>query len=72
MAEYQARRAWRSPAVFALDNLDVRPANADSHGFNQDRAFTHIRLWNLFVPGGPGCFRFYSNRFHHVTSKVKI
>ncbi|MCJ7825506.1 MAG: hypothetical protein MUP44_11455, partial [Anaerolineales bacterium] len=70
--QHQARRARRSPAVFALDNLDVRPTDADSHGFNQDRAFSLIRLGHLFVPGGPGCFRFYCNRFHHVISKVKI
>ena len=54
MTEYEARLSRRSPAVLALDDLDVRPTNADGNGFHEDRTFMHIRLRNIFNRAVPG------------------
>ena len=51
MSQHQARLSRRRPAVFPLDDLDVRPADADGYRFDQDRALTQIGLRNIFVPG---------------------
>ena len=50
MPQHQAGFSGRRPAVFPFDDLDVGPADADSHGFDQDRALTHVRLREIFVP----------------------
>ena len=68
MSQHQARLSRRRPAVFPFGDLDVRSTDSGGNGFNQDRALAHIGLRKIFVPDCPGLFRFYSNRFHGVTS----
>ena len=72
MAQHEARLARRRPAVFPLDDLDVRSTDTDGDGFHEDRALAHIGLRKIFVPGCPGLFGFYSNRFHDVTSSLVL
>ena len=68
MSQHQTRLSRGRPAVLALHDLDVRATNADGNGLHEDRALMHIRLWKIFVPGCPGLFGFYRNRFHGITS----
>ena len=43
---------WRGPAVLALHDLDVGPANADRDGFDEDRPVAHVRLGDVFQACG--------------------
>ena len=49
--EHEARVPRRSPAVLAFRDLDVRPADADGHGLDEDRALTDVGLGNLLEAG---------------------
>jgi hypothetical protein len=66
MAQHEARLSGRCPAVFAIGNLDVGPANADGDGFHEDRSFAHIGLRNRLQKRAARFLWFYSNSFHLV------
>ena len=42
--EHQPALARRRPSVLALDDLDVRPADADRDGFDKHRPAAHVGL----------------------------
>ena len=58
-----------SPAVLALGDLDVRPADADGHGFHEDRALAGVGLGDVLEPGGPGLAGLDCDRLHDVASR---
>jgi hypothetical protein len=71
MAQHQALLSRRRPTVFPRDDLDVCPTDPDGHCLHEDQALMHIRLRKILVPGCPGLFRFYRNRFYGITSRSK-
>ena len=68
VAEHEARVARGGPAVLALGDLDVRPADADGHGLHEDRALARVGLGNVLEPGGPGLPGLDGDRLHEVAS----
>jgi len=66
VAEDEAVVPGRRPAVLPLGDLDVRPADADGDGFDEDRALADLRLGDLFEAGGAGLHRFDGDGLHAV------
>jgi hypothetical protein len=64
MPQYQARLARGGPAVLALHDPDLGPANAHGNGFYEDRAATHVRLGDVFQACGLRLVRFYGDGLH--------
>src|SRR6478735_4080659 len=64
MAEDQSIPPRGRPAVFAGDDLDVRPADADGQGLDQDRTVLGRGLGHVVETGGAGGARQYGQGSH--------
>ena len=62
--EHQARLARRRPAVLALDDLDVRPADADGDGLDEHRPVVRVRLGDVLEARGLGLVWFDGDGLH--------
>src|SRR5262247_3061346 len=71
MAQYEARLSGRSPAVLALGDLHVCPADPNRNSLHEHRAVSEIGLRNIFQLSGVRFLWFYRDRFHHVVSFIK-
>src|SRR5262249_28452867 len=70
MAQHEARLSGRSPAVLALGDLYVRPADPNRDSFHEHRAASDIRLRNIFQFRGARFLWLYSDRSHHIVSFI--
>ena len=66
VAQHQARRARGRPAVLALDDLDVGPADPDGDRLDEDRALVDLGLRDLFAAGGSRLHRLDGDGFHSL------
>jgi hypothetical protein len=56
-----------SPPILPQNNLLVRTANTDSHGFHEDCAVACIGLRHILQPRSPFCSRLYGYRFNSIS-----
>ena len=64
--EHEARLALGGPAVLALHDLDVGPADADRDGFHEDRPVARVGLGDVFEARAPRLARFDGDGLHRV------
>jgi hypothetical protein len=64
MTKHQALGSLGRPAVFAFDDLNVGPTDANRDRFNQDRAVALIGVGDLLVSGAVRLLWFDSDGFH--------